>query len=90
MSLLTQREGLFFGMKNFFLVFLISSIITATPYTQETSTPQKTGEGAAQGTTSAATIAWAAVGVAFIVAIGIVIAVTISKDHNNQTVVISH
>ena len=72
-------------MKRFILFYLISSLVLTTASPQEIPEGNRNhhlGEGADQGSTSASTIAWTAIGVSFIVAIGIIIAVTIHRDHN--------
>ncbi len=41
----------------------------------------RVGQAASEGKTSAAAVAWAVIGIGFLIAIGTVIAVTLAKDH---------
>lgn len=50
---------------------------------ENTPSPEKLGVAACDGKTSAAAIAWATLGIGFLIAIGIVIAISLSKDNKH-------
>lgn len=51
---------------------------------------QPVGKAANEGKSNASTIAWAVFGAAFLVTIGVVVAVAISQSNNNKVVVVQN
>jgi len=83
--------------KNLFLVSIALSLFVLQPVCAQdeplpsADPPSETvGRASEAGKTSAATIAWAAVGIGFIVVIGIVIAISLSQNNKTQVIIVQH
>jgi hypothetical protein len=67
--------------KTLFLTLACSLLLPLSTFSEEEAKQPNVGSAAVNGKTSAAAMAWAVVGITFLVVIGTVIAVTLAKDN---------